>query len=88
MAKEYSVNQELSGTIFAVTNMIISLGGMILQPLVGSLLDWSLPHSYLHFYSAKDYRFGLSILIISLLIVIVIAARLSRNVPSRTKNSN
>jgi MFS family permease len=88
MAKEYSVNQELSGTIFAVTNMIISLGGMILQPLVGFLLDWSSPHSYLHFYSAKDYRFGLSILIISLLIVIVIAARLSRNVPSRTKNSN
>ena len=87
MAKEYSVSEELSGTIFAVTNMIISLGGMLLQPLVGALLDWSSPHSYLHFYTAKNYRFGLSILIISMIMVIVIATGLSRCAPSRAKNS-
>lgn len=87
MAKEYCASQQLSGTIFAVTNMIISLGGMLFQPLVGALLDWSSPHTYLHFYSAKDYRAGLSILVISMVIVIIIAAALSFYAPLRTKNS-
>ncbi len=29
----------ISGTVFAATNMIITLGGVVLQPLVGKLLD-------------------------------------------------
>lgn len=78
MAKEFSPTQALSGTIFAAINMIVSLGGMLLQPLVGVLLDWSSPHTVLHLYSAHDYRFGLSILIATQALVIVMSCIMPR----------
>ena len=42
----FAVGRELSpgeaaGTAMAITNMIVMLGGMLLQPLVGHLLDFS-----------------------------------------------
>lgn len=77
MAKEYSPTQKLSGTIFAVTNMIVSLGGVVFQPLVGHLLDWSTTTPTLgeqiRTYSTQDYQIGLSILPISMLIVVLVA---------------
>ena len=76
MAKEYSPMQQLSGTIFAVTNMIVSFGGVVFQPLVGKLLDWSADsasHHYMHHYSTHNYQIGLSILPLSMLGVVILA---------------
>lgn len=75
MAKENS-GAKLSGTVFAATNMIVTLGGVVFQPLVGKLLD-SFGDSQLiggeHVYSVVDYQLALSILPISLLVLIVLA---------------
>ncbi|MGQ3892776.1 MFS transporter [Legionella sp. CNM-4043-24] len=75
MAKENS-GAQLSGTVFAAVNMIVTLGGVIFQPLVGRLLD-SFGDSQLvageHIYSVVDYQLALSILPISLLMVTILA---------------
>jgi MFS family permease len=75
MAKEYSPTQQLSGTIFAVTNMIVSFGGVFFQPLVGHLLDWSAGYTsqQLRVYSTENYQTGLMILPISMFIVVILA---------------
>jgi MFS family permease len=59
MAKEHS-GAELSGTVFAAVNMIVTLGGVVFQPLVGFLVD------------ACGYQVALSVLPLSLLSVIFI----------------
>ena len=72
MAKELS-GVKISGTVFAVTNMIVTLLGAILQPLVGWILDifghrvWVLDHYH---YQVQDYRLALSLLPIALLLVV------------------
>ena len=75
MAKENS-GAQLSGTVFAVANMIVTLGGVIFQPLVGSLLDTfsngQLVHGE-HVYAVIDYQLALSVLPASLLLVMVAA---------------
>ncbi len=75
MAKENS-GAQLSGTVFAAVNMIVTMGGVIFQPLVGKLLD-SFGDSVLvnseHIYSVVDYQLALSILPISLLLVTILA---------------
>lgn len=71
MAKENS-GALVSGTVFAVTNMIVSLGGVIFQPLVGWLLDRG-QHHLIHgeyVYAVHDYQIALSVLPISLCLVI------------------
>lgn len=75
MAKENS-GAKLSGTVFAATNMIVTLGGVIFQPLVGKLLDLfgeKAPDIGEYVYRAADYQMALSILPISLLFVMIIA---------------
>jgi MFS family permease len=75
MAKENS-GAELSGTVFATVNMIVTLGGVIFQPLVGYLLDNFGAGSIVngeHVYSLFGYQLALSILPISLLMVIFLA---------------
>ncbi|WP_367607056.1 MFS transporter [Legionella sp. W05-934-2] len=75
MAKENS-GAELSGTVFAVTNLIVTLGGVIFQPLVGKILDmleeqrFTLP---IHQYSVPDFQIALSVLPISMLLVTIVA---------------
>lgn len=75
MAKENS-GARLSGTVFAATNMIVTLGGVIFQPLVGKLLD-VFGDSHLvageHIYTVVDYQLALSILPLSLLLVMIVA---------------
>lgn len=75
MAKENS-GAQLSGTVFAAVNMIVTLGGVIFQPLVGTLLD-TFGDSHVvageHIYSVVDYQLALSILPISLLLVTILA---------------
>ncbi len=75
MAKENS-GALLSGTVFAVTNMIVTLGGVVFQPLVGKLLDTFGDSSLVggeHIYTVVDYQLALSILPLSLLMVMIAA---------------
>lgn len=74
MAKETS-GAELSGTVFAVINMIVTLGGVIFQPLVGYLLDFNLNKAALIspvVYTVSDYQRALSVLPLSLIAVMLI----------------
>lgn len=75
VGRELSPN-EAAGTAIALTNMIVMIGAMILQPLVGKLLDWSLwihgsssnvlhkapLETMLHVYSPRDYQLAMSII--------------------------
>ena len=76
MAKESS-GAKLSGTIFAAANMIVTLGGVIFQPLVGVLLDTfgsatkTVTGEYV--YSVLDYQIALSVLPVSLFLVLIAA---------------
>ena len=75
MAKENS-GALLSGTVFAATNMIVTLGGVVFQPLVGKLLDTFGDSGMVgneHVYTVLDYQLALSILPLSLLMVTVVA---------------
>lgn len=75
MAKEYS-GAKLSGTVFAATNMIVCLGGVVFQPLVGKLLDTFGDSGIVggeHIYTVDDYQVALAILPISLLLVTILA---------------
>lgn len=75
MAKECS-GAKLSGTVFAATNMIVTLGGVVFQPLVGKLLDTFGDSGIVggeHIYTVIDYQVALSILPISLLFVPILA---------------
>lgn len=73
MAKENS-GAKLSGTVFAAANMIVTLGGVIFQPLVGTLLDKFSNGKIIdgvHSYDVIDYQLALSVLPVSLLLVMV-----------------
>ena len=74
MAKE-NTGALVSGTVFAAANMIVSLGGVIFQPLVGFLLDTFGSCQMMgaeHVYGIADYQVALSVLPLSLLLVIFI----------------
>ncbi len=90
MAKENS-GAELSSTVFAATNMIVTLGGVIFQPLVGKLLDTFGNNGLVngeHIYSIGDYQAALSVLPISLLAVIIVSFFLKDHVHGHlAKNS-
>lgn len=75
MAKE-AIKVKLAGTVFAVINMIIMLGGVVYQPLIGHLLDIfeGMPDSAAtQEYSMQSYQLALSILPLSLLMVMILA---------------
>ena len=65
-------SNRLAGTAIATTNMFVMMGGAILQPLVGSLLDkhWIISNgAVLHGtreYSLADYNYALTALPICL----------------------
>lgn len=74
MGKENS-GAKLSGTVFAAVNMIVTLGGVVFQPLVGKLLDTFGDSGIVqgeHVYTVVDYQIALSILPISLLLVMIL----------------
>mgnify|MGYP003530560048 FL=1 len=84
VSRELSPN-EAAGTAIAITNMIVMIGAMFLQPLVGRLLDWSL---FMHqsalnvqathadkmeqLYTVADYQFALSIIPIGIVIAAIL----------------
>lgn len=84
MAKE-QCSIKLSGTVLAAVNMIVTLGGVIYQPLVGVLLDRFGDSQLIdgqHIYSVMDYQLALSILPISLFLVILTAFFIKESPPS------
>lgn len=73
LAKE-SVPLKLAATALAVTNMIIMLGGLLFQPLVGELIDWvGAMHSGQTDAMAIAYQQAMLILPIGLLIGALLA---------------
>lgn len=81
----FAVGRELSpteaaGTAIAMTNMIVMLGAMCFQPLVGKLLDWSarmrhesgIVDKMQQMYSVSDYQFALSIIPIGICIAAIL----------------
>lgn len=86
----FAVGRELSpkraaGTAMAFTNMIVMLGGMFLQPLVGLLLDWHLKlrvaapvlkqqteQSLTALYNGADYQFALMLLPIGIFMAFIL----------------
>ncbi|MDP3705764.1 MAG: MFS transporter [Legionellaceae bacterium] len=88
MAKENS-GALLSGTVFAAVNMIVTLGGVIFQPLVGTLLDTfgeGRTAEGIHVYSVHDYQLALSVIPISLVLMIATTFFLKEQ-RKKTRNS-
>ncbi|WP_156413024.1 MFS transporter [Legionella rubrilucens] len=84
VGRELSPN-EATGTAIAMTNMIVMLGAMFLQPLVGRLLDFSLSvHTHAagldalstdklaQLYTASDYQFALSIIPLGIVLAAIL----------------
>ena len=74
MAKELS-GAKISGTVFAVTNMIVTLVGGLLQPTVGWILDFMGNRSFEvdhYVYQISDYQRALAILPFSMIVVIIL----------------
>lgn len=84
VGRELSPN-EAAGTAMALTNMLVMMGAMFLQPLVGRLLDLSLAsHTNLapidkvgldkvqYLYMADDYQFALSIIPLGIIIAAIL----------------
>ncbi len=60
-----------AATAIGFTNMLIMLGGMVTQPLVGSMLDWVWQGTYVNgirAYSAADFHHALIILPVAMVI--------------------
>ena len=92
--------EEAAGTAIAMTNMIVMIGAMFLQPLVGRLLDWSLAQreasmprttiasdSIHHLYTIQDYQFALSIIPIGIILAAFLTFFL-RETYANTDSSN
>ena len=88
MAKECT-GADLSGTVFAATNMIIMFAGVLFQPLVGILLDYFNNSSIVageHLYTRFDYQMALSLLPVSLIFVLFLAFLLKNNPGLKNRN--
>jgi len=84
VGRELSPN-EAAGTAMAMTNMVVMLGAMFLQPLVGRLLDMSLVSHVTNLpiqqmsvdklqqlYTAADYQFALSVIPLGIIIAAIL----------------
>ena len=71
LSREYNP-KKIAGTSIASTNLLIMLGGVIFQPLVGFLLDLHVSGK-LYVYSAMDYQHALWLLPIFILVGAVLA---------------
>ncbi len=74
LAKENYSNR-IAGTVVALTNTLIMLGGLLFQPIVGFLLDLnhgSVGALGVQHYTAHNYLVALSIIPVSLMICIVL----------------
>lgn len=79
------VSNETSGTAIAITNLLVMLGGVVFQPLVGKLLDrnWDgVMSNGVRVYSPHAFTVGLSMLTmgaaVSVVLVLIIKYRLEK----------
>ena len=66
---------DASGTAIAVTNMMVMLGGVLFQPIIGILLDYKWTQGSLlgvHIYSANDYQFALTVIPLGILLAAIL----------------
>jgi MFS family permease len=80
-----SVGLRLVATAIGFINLLVMLGGMIIQPLVGSLIDlgWQgKVHAGVHVYSVTTYRHALIIVPV----MMIIGAFLTKKMPESFKN--
>ena len=78
--------EKISGTAIAFTNMLIMLGGLVFQPVIGWLLDLHWHGTILQgvpIYSIHDYQIALSILPIGLIISFILGFFLRETRASR-----
>lgn len=77
----------IAGTAFAVTNLLVMLGGGISQPMIGYLLDiFSHPTKTGHFitFSEKGFVYALSFLPCALIIAAIVSPRIKTlDLPSK-----
>ena len=77
--------QEAGGTAIAMTNMLVMIGAMFLQPVIGRLLDWSYRQHLTdnmvrlldvdhvrELYTPHDYQFALSIIPVGIVIAAIL----------------
>lgn len=67
----------IAGTAIAFTNMLVMIGGVIFQPIIGILLEmhWGgQAVNLVHVYSVQDYQFALAVIPIGALLSFVILA--------------
>lgn len=76
----------ISGLVSGFVNMIVMIGGVIFQPLVGWILDFFWKGTMIEgvrFYAASDYRLALALLPLSTLLAICLAPFLRETYPHR-----
>jgi MFS family permease len=74
LGKEHS-SLSLTGSAVAITNMLVMLSGMVLQPFLGWLLDFKWSGNMLNnipYYGVVEYRFALSILPIGMILAFIL----------------
>ncbi len=77
LAKE-EFSHHISGTVVAITNTLVMLGGIIFQPAFGYLLDFHkklhhLPKIGAHVFYSNNYTFAMAALPVLLLISLIVA---------------
>jgi len=68
-------SHEASGVALALTNMIVMLGGVLFQPLIGVLLDWKWEGILVngaHVYTRGDFQFALAVLPFGVLVSVLL----------------
>lgn len=76
------VDEKYKGSAIAFTNCLISLGSSLIQPVIGSIMDYSskgTKNILAHRYSAYDYKLALTILPVMLLLAIMLCFFLKEN---------
>jgi len=87
LAKE-SFSEKHSGIIIATTNMLIMLGGLIFQPLIGVILDFThgTKVSNIHLYNNHDFSIAFAIIPLSLILSLFLMNHVSKSQISIQKN--
>lgn len=65
----------ISGTVTGFVNMVVMIGGVILQPLIGWLLDWAwdgVKESGVPIYTLTDYRLALSTIPLCMVVSLIV----------------
>lgn len=70
------VTVNLAGTAAGVINMLVMISGMLLQPIMSHMLDWSwggLIHNGLRVYGINDYRMAMLVIPVAYLVSAILA---------------